>query len=141
MGVCTRAHPCLPRFSSTLASLIITCQGAKRTETTTKCLTSVSNLTLPSPLGYDMLHLGVYVCWFPGSAGICLCPASAPRHVVPSKQDPARRAPAAALCVLCGGLGPAWFHHTWRARPQPVRERGISMPAGQAQAKQAADHS
>lgn len=78
MGVCTRAHPCLPRFSSTLPSLIITCQGAKRTETTTKCLTSVSNLTLPSPLGYDTLHLGVYVCWFPGSAGICLCPASAP---------------------------------------------------------------
>lgn len=53
----------------------------KRRGTTTKCLTSASDLALPSPLGYDTLHLGVYVRWFPGRAG----------RAVPSRQDPARQ--------------------------------------------------
>lgn len=80
-------HGCLHQHTppSAWLSLHPSCSGyrvpGKRRGTTTKCLTSVSDLALPSPLGYDTLHLGVYVRWFPGSA----C------RVAPSRQDPARQ--------------------------------------------------
>lgn len=31
-----------------------------------KCVTQVSNLALPSPLGYDIIFLGIYLHWFSG---------------------------------------------------------------------------
>lgn len=97
-----RTRVCLG-FPPSFPLWLLRTREAKRTKTTPKCLTSVSNLALPSPLGYHIFHLGVYVCQFPGSAGSCLCPASAPCCVVPSKQGPAHQARPAALQALRAG--------------------------------------
>lgn len=58
--------------------------------TTTKCLTSMSNLALPSPLGYDTLHLGVCL------PAPCLCSNAARSlrsrilHAAPCRQHRGR---------------------------------------------------